>query len=114
MSDCPTCHQPVPSQAIVCPHCQTPLKAFGHPGIPLHRTETDAYLCPSCVYEADDTCTFPQRPYARVCTLYVSQQQQQAWLAQGNRPRSSARPRLGPVWWIALGLLGVSLVLALR
>ncbi|WP_448574175.1 zinc ribbon domain-containing protein [Trichothermofontia sp.] len=115
MSDCPTCHQPVPTQAIACPHCQTSLKAFGHPGIPLYRTETDAYLCQSCVYEADDTCTFPQRPYAQECTLYVSQQQQQAWLQADRRPARTGRwPPLTPVGWIVLGLLVVSLVLALR
>lgn len=115
MSDCPTCHQPVPTQAIVCPHCQTTLKAFGHPGIPLYRPATDAYLCQSCVYEADDTCTFPQRPYARECTLYVSQPQQQAWLESDRRPAS---PRYGSrltlVGAILLGLLVLVLVLALR
>jgi len=123
MSDCPTCHQPVPPQAIACPHCQAPLKAFGHPGIPLYRTETEDYLCQSCAYEADDTCTFPQRPYARACTLYVSQQQQQTWLqadsfASSKAYRSSTAgwrwPQLAPVGWVLLGLLGLSLVLALR
>ncbi len=29
-----------------------------------------APLCESCTYQADDTCTFPQRPHAKECTLY--------------------------------------------
>ncbi|MBC6480381.1 MAG: zinc ribbon domain-containing protein [Hormoscilla sp. GM7CHS1pb] len=46
------------------------LKAYGHPGIPLHRATGDEPLCNSCTYHADDTCNFPQRPSARDCTLY--------------------------------------------
>jgi uncharacterized Zn-finger protein len=67
---CPHCHQIVDSQAITCPHCRTQLKAFGHPGIPLHRAKQGEYLCKTCSYEADNSCTYPQRPYARECTLY--------------------------------------------
>ncbi len=67
---CPQCHQPVNSQAVTCPHCRTQLKAYGHPGIPLHRASKEEYLCDSCTYHADDTCNFPQRPHAKVCTLY--------------------------------------------
>ncbi|MEH2235793.1 zinc ribbon domain-containing protein [Nostoc sp.] len=67
---CPRCHQLVDSQAISCPYCRTTLKAYGHPGIPLHRATGDGYLCDTCTYHADDTCNFPQRPYAKNCTLY--------------------------------------------
>jgi hypothetical protein len=67
---CPRCHQLVDSQAITCPNCRITLKAYGHPGIPLHRTQGEGYLCDSCTYDDDDTCNFPQRPYAKVCTLY--------------------------------------------
>ncbi|OUL18755.1 hypothetical protein BV372_33955 [Nostoc sp. T09] len=67
---CPRCHQAVDGQAITCPYCRTTLKAYGHPGIPLHRATGDEYLCDSCTYHADDTCNFPQRPYAKDCTLY--------------------------------------------
>jgi hypothetical protein len=67
---CPHCHQLVNSQAVNCPHCRTTLKAFGHPGIPLHRATGKEYLCDSCTYHADDSCNFPQRPYAKECTLY--------------------------------------------
>lgn len=70
MPDCPHCHQPVASQAIACPYCQTPLKAYGHPGIPLHRTQGEEFLCTSCLYHEDDTCNYPQRPYAKECILY--------------------------------------------
>lgn len=67
---CPRCHQTINPQAITCPYCRTQLKAFGHPGIPLHRANKDEYLCDSCTYHDDDTCNFPQRPYAKECTLY--------------------------------------------
>jgi hypothetical protein len=29
-------------------------------------------LCATCLYDADDTCNFPQRPHAETCTLYRS------------------------------------------
>jgi len=45
-------------------------KAYGHPGITLHRAMGEEYLCDSCTYHEDDTCTFPQHPYAKECTLY--------------------------------------------
>ncbi len=67
---CPRCHQPVNSQAVTCPYCGTQLKAYGHPGIPLHRANGVDYLCDSCTYHNDDSCNFPQRPYAQECTLY--------------------------------------------
>jgi hypothetical protein len=70
MSNCPRCQQPIKPQAITCPHCRLVLKAHGHPGIPVHRATGEAPLCDSCVYHADDTCNYPQRPHARECTLY--------------------------------------------
>lgn len=73
MAECPRCHQRVDSQAVVCPYCKLDLKAFGHPGIPLHRASEDSYLCDSCLYHLDDTCNFPQRPVAKDCTLYQNQ-----------------------------------------
>jgi len=60
----------VEPQAIACPHCRTPLKAHGHPGIPLYRAIGAEPLCLTCTYHADDTCTFPKRPEAMDCTLY--------------------------------------------
>lgn len=70
MLNCPKCHQLISSKAIACPHCGTVLKAYGHPGITLHRASSGTPLCDTCTYHADDTCTFPQRPYAQECTLY--------------------------------------------
>jgi hypothetical protein len=79
---CPRCHQSVDSQAVTCPHCRTTLKAFGHPGIPLHRATGKEYLCDSCTYHADDTCNFPQRPYAKECTLYQNIEESKLQLQQ--------------------------------
>jgi hypothetical protein len=70
MITCPRCRQKVDRQALQCPYCQNPLKAHGHPGMTLHQAIDGGYLCDSCVYHADDTCTFPQRPRALTCTLY--------------------------------------------
>lgn len=70
MPDCPRCHLPVDTQAITCGHCKTPLKAFGHPGIPLYRSKPQEFLCTTCTYHEDDTCNYPQRPFAQECTLY--------------------------------------------
>jgi hypothetical protein len=79
---CPHCHQLVDSQAVNCPHCRTTLKAFGHPGIPLHRATGKEYLCDSCTYHADDSCNFPQRPYAKECTLYQNIEESKLQLQQ--------------------------------
>lgn len=70
MPVCSRCHQSIDSQAVKCPHCKMVLKAFGHPGIPLHRSTGEEFLCESCTYQYDDTCTFPQRPHATTCILY--------------------------------------------
>lgn len=82
---CPRCHQKVDSQAINCPYCRTQLKAYGHPGIPLHRAKGNEYLCESCTYQADDTCTFPQRPYAKECILYQNIEETKLDLQQQQR-----------------------------
>lgn len=79
---CPRCHKSVDSQAVTCPHCRTTLKAFGHPGIPLHRATGKEYLCDSCTYHVDDTCNFPQRPYAKECTLYQNIEESKLQLQQ--------------------------------
>jgi len=70
MSSCPRCKKMVEDQAISCPHCDMPLKAFGHPGIPLYQSTDGGSLCDRCIYDQDDTCNFPQRPHAKSCTLY--------------------------------------------
>jgi Double zinc ribbon len=114
MPDCPRCHQKVDLQAIVCPYCRTTLKAFGHPGIPLHQAGGKEYLCSTCTYHADDTCNFPQRPFARECTLYQNQAQQMVEpytphplrLWQGWLRRNAA-------WIILVSLVVISILLAL-
>lgn len=115
MPNCPRCHQAVDSQAIACPYCRTALKAHGHPGIPLYRAEGETYLCETCAYHHDDTCNFPQRPYAKECTLYQDhlqpvvtvQQRRSTWQ---TLPLSLKR---NEGWLILAGLVIVSLLIAL-
>ena len=70
MSNCPRCHQAIDSQAVNCPNCNNSLKAFGHPGMPLYQAKNEEFLCDRCIYDEDNTCNFPQRPYAKSCTLF--------------------------------------------
>ena len=70
MPSCPKCQKPVDVQALSCPNCDNPLKAFGHPGIPLYQSSDGSSLCDRCTYHLDDTCNFPQRPNAKTCTLF--------------------------------------------
>lgn len=113
MPNCPRCHQSVDTQAISCPYCRTQLKAYGHPGIPLHRASKEAYLCDSCTYHADDTCTFPQRPYAKECTLYQDLDQVQTqprYTRNGNLTNWIKRHQF---WLLLLGLLFLSFLIVL-
>ncbi|MCU0566108.1 MAG: zinc ribbon domain-containing protein [Oculatellaceae cyanobacterium Prado106] len=112
MPTCPRCHQSVDAQAIACPHCRTSLKAYGHPGIPLHRAGSEEYLCQSCIYDQDDTCNYPQRPYAKECMLYTNQTPLAA-------QRSKASLDVSLTLWIRrnagwLILLAVALIIILR
>lgn len=114
MPTCPRCQNTVEAIAIQCPHCRLTLKAHGHPGITLHQATDETYLCDTCVYHADNTCTFPQRPYARTCTLYQS-------IHTPPDPAPASPPPLSwrLIWqrhstWIMLaGLIGLSLLIAL-
>jgi len=113
MITCPYCQQAVDDQAITCPHCRCQLKAHGHPGIPLHRAVGEDFLCPTCLYDADDTCTFPQRPRARTCTMYRNQAQaaqEQSHIHTRYRP---TRPRRLGLWLTVVGLMAIALLLAL-
>lgn len=115
---CPRCRQLIDSQAIICVHCRITLKAYGHPGIPLHQAVENKYLCETCVYEQDDSYNFPQRPYAQNCTLYQSVEESKSELGQHkNNSRLSANVKR----WIkrhqglvlVLALLSVCLLIAL-
>jgi hypothetical protein len=74
MITCPRCQHKVDSQALRCPYCANILKAYGHPGMTLHQAVTGEFLCQTCLYHGDDSCNFPQRPYATSCTLYKNSQ----------------------------------------
>jgi len=115
MLTCPRCRQTVDEQAIACPFCRTELKAHGHPGITLHRATSEGYLCETCTYHADDTCNFPQRPYAKECTLYQDQNQAIAYPVYKPNLSTTLRGWIRRnVAWLVLGLLiAVSLFLAL-
>jgi hypothetical protein len=115
MPECPRCRQPVEIQAVSCPSCRAVLKAHGHPGIPLYRATGNEPLCLTCTYHDDDSCTFPQRPDARDCTMYRDRSQQAL----------STQPRYTPgfliqvwfkrnlVWLVLTGLVLLSLILVL-
>jgi len=115
MLDCPRCRQPVDTQAVTCPHCRTLLKAYGHPGIPLHQATDEAYLCQTCLYDQDNSCTYPQHPFARQCMLYTNA------LMQGAPQPQSSPSQIARVWlrrygaWLALiGLIIISVVLVFK
>ncbi len=88
MSTCPNCHQPISSKAIKCSFCGTIFKAYGHPGITLYQAADTEFLCDTCLYHTDDTCNFPQRPYAKQCSLYQSPEIAPTYQAT-NQPLSS-------------------------
>lgn len=116
MPDCPRCRQPVDAQAITCPYCRVALKAHGHPGIPLYRAKAQEPLCLTCTYHADDTCNYPKRPDAMDCTMYQDLSQPVMSLASqkytsGFLLKTWLKRNL--VWFVLLGLVLVSLILAL-
>lgn len=114
MLECPRCHQPVDAQAIACPNCRTVLKAHGHPGITLYRSTGEEYLCQSCTYDQDDSCNYPQRPYAKECTLYTNVAQQ-AIATNSYTPSRSSLVKLwlkrNSGWLFVVGLIVASIVI---
>ncbi len=119
MPRCPRCDHWVKPTDLVCGTCQLTLKAHGHPSIELHRAAHGTALCVDCLYHADDSCTFPQRPHAQTCTLY---QPTNSTPQPGNQPeRSRANPaplthlwQRHKIWVILLGIFALSLLLTLR
>lgn len=114
---CPHCQQIIDSQALTCPYCRTALKAYGHPGIPLHRANKNEYLCDSCTYHADHTCNFPQRPYAKDCTLYQNLAERKSQLEQQRAASSLAETvntwiKRNQALLLILGLLFICLFIA--
>jgi hypothetical protein len=120
MPNCTRCQRPVKAAALVCPHCQASLKAFGHPGIPLHRAPAGTSLCATCEYHADNSCDYPQRPNASECTMYRDRHQPLP-AVRPNRPgQPSPAPFTAPWWranqvWVAIGVIVLlCLLMALR
>lgn len=119
MPNCPRCHQFIATQAVTCPYCRIPLKAYGHPGITLHRATGEASLCESCTYHADNTCTLPQRPDAKECTLYQDISQSQLDTDQYRYTNSNFSSTLtswlrrNQTWLLLMGLLLVCFLIAL-
>lgn len=105
----------VSTEAIACPHCGVTLKAYGHPGVLLYRAAEQQVLCETCTYDADDSCTFPQRPHAKECTLYHNRFQPAvtAEYRPGVWNSVTAWIRRNTFWVGLLLLLAVSVVLAL-
>jgi Double zinc ribbon len=114
MPTCPRCHHSVDAQAIACPYCRTALKAYGHPGIPLYQAGKDEFLCETCTYHEDDTCNYPQRPYAKECTLYQNRLQQNSPVRYKPSYSLGSWLQRNSTWLIWAGLIVISFVIALR
>lgn len=114
MPTCPRCHQSVNAQAVSCPHCRLVLKAHGHPSIPIYRASDREYLCQTCTYDEDDTCNFPQRPYATECTLYCDRRVQTPLLQRSAAQTSlNIWLRHNGLWLVLLAIVLASLLIAL-
>ena len=120
MPTCPKCDRLIDTQAVKCPHCNNVLKAYGHPGITLHQATGESFLCDRCTYHSDDTCNFPQRPYAKTCTLY--QDKTQSLVEEDNTATYKyTGVRAFKAWCInhkgllmLLGLIVISVLIALN
>lgn len=116
MPICPRCENQVKPTDLACSRCGLQLKAHGHPSIELHQSGAGEVLCKTCAYDADDSCTFPQRPDAKTCTLYQSITAE-AEREKGELQSPSATPSLRifwqryKVWLILLAIFGISLLL---
>lgn len=115
MPDCPRCHQAVETQALECPYCRTPLKAYGHPGMTLYQATGKEPLCLTCLYHEDDTCTFPKRPFAMDCTLYCDRTRLSTPTTPGYSPGFQIQVwfKRNLTWIVLAGLILISLIIAL-
>ncbi|MEO0986588.1 MAG: hypothetical protein AAFY20_13680 [Cyanobacteria bacterium J06639_14] len=114
MPICPRCQYQAEAADLVCPRCRLELKAHGHPGIELHRAVGEEILCKSCTYQEDDSCTLPQRPYAKACTLYNSVNAVEEVIEY--KPQSSPLKTLWQrhrVWIILLAIFCICLLYAM-
>ena len=114
MPICPRCQNQVKATDLKCPRCRLELKAYGHPGIELHRAIGDEVLCKSCAYHEDDSCTRPRRPYAKDCTLYQSVNAVEEAIAYA--PKTSFLKTLWQrysTWMILLVIFGICLLYVL-
>jgi hypothetical protein len=91
---CPQCHGNIHGHTVTCPHCGAELKAYGHPGMAIHRSPTAQALCQTCTYHTDDSCDLPNRPLAQDCTLYsdLSQLQEPELPPRAQRYPTRANP----------------------
>lgn len=114
MPICSRCQNQVKATALVCPHCGLQLKAHGHPSIELYQAGSEELLCASCIYHEDDSCTFPQRPYAQSCTLYQSIQAEDEQMLE-VKPSFSFRNiwERYRVWLVLVALFGISLLITI-
>jgi hypothetical protein len=118
MVTCPRCRQPVQPRALLCPACQTSLKAYGHPGVTLHQAVGTESLCETCLYDQDDSCTYPQRPHARDCTMYSDRYSVQLQRKLSSQARLSFLSATGfrrySVWLVFIGLILISFWMAIQ
>ena len=115
MAICVRCKRSVRDSALRCPHCNATLKAYGHPGITLHQSEGDTFLCDRCRYHEDDTCNLPQRPYSNECTLFrdrfeLPEESPERAYRRQNRTRLWVRGNR--LWLMLLGIFLIALALS--
>ena len=116
MATCFQCKRLVDDSALCCPHCNATLKAYGHPGMTLHRAEEATFLCDRCRYHEDDTCDLPQRPHSIECTLFrdrfePQEENIQRQYRQQNRSRLWLQKNI--VWLLLLGIAAIALLLSI-
>jgi hypothetical protein len=96
------------------------LKAYGHPGIPLYQASGSDFLCDRCTYHEDDTCNYPQRPYAQSCIMFhdkakpLVEEKSSRYFTHKGFGSVSAWCRRNQGLLLLIGLVIVSVAIALR